>query len=243
VRASDRPNKNFSVARAEKARAAPPRSGATINDPISVYIEITNRGVLPVVFKQGDAYVQISLPGRSTPWKWTAGMDLTVTPSRPLTSGQTVFPPGQVPPGTYSLTAIADPDNRVTESDETNNQAALNWTIVTAGKPDLVISDVYTQQVQVGGDLCLNIVVTVKNAGPGNAFVSYKTNILNCAELGISKSPQTSTNYKPGDSERFVFTLLNFVGPRTLVFTIDPDNAVKEADETNNSRAFLAEVK
>ena len=220
-----------------------PADGATINDRISAYIEITNRGVLPVLFKKGEAYVQMSLPGRSTPWKWTATVDFSVSPDRPRTSGTTVFSPGEVLPGSYSLTAIVDPDNRVVESDETNNQAALNWTIVTAERPDLVISDVYTQQVYVGGDLCLNIVVTVKNVGLGKAYIPYKANILNCAELSTMITAQNETTYKPGDSERFVFTLLNPIGPRTLIFAVDPDNTVKEADETNNSRTFLAEVK
>lgn len=220
-----------------------PANGATTNDMISYYIEITNRGVLPAVFKQGDILIQISLPGQSSPFQWPVTQDLTVGSERPWHAGQNILRPGQVPAGAYSLKAIADPGNRVAESDESNNQAALSWTIVTAGKPDLLISDIYTQQFQLGGDLCLNIVVTVKNVGLGNAYIAYKTNILNCAELSTVKTVQNETIYKPGDSGRFIFTLLNFVGPRTLVFTIDPENMVKEADETNNSRAFLAEVK
>ena len=220
-----------------------PAAGATVNDAVSVFVEITNRGPAAAAFKKGEAYVSMTLPGRSTPWKWTAMMDLEVSPNKPLTSGQIVFQPDQVPPGTYDLTAVADPDNRVSESDETNNRASLRWTIADAEKPDLVISDVYSQQVTVGKDVCLNVVVTVKNAGRGNAYVPFKTPFLRCPEAGPTINAGNEKTYKPGDTEKFIFTLMNPTGPKTLVLTVDPDNIIKESDETNNTRTFVAQLK
>jgi hypothetical protein len=220
-----------------------PAQGATSNDPVFVFVEITNRGLLPAVFKPHDAYVELTLPGREALWKWTTSVELTVTPERPLTSGQTVLQPGQVPPGTYDLTARADPDDVVKERDETNNQARLTWTIVGAEKPDLVISDVYSQQVIVGGDTVLNIIATVKNEGRGNAFVPYKTRLLECPELNGSAIVENDTTLKPGDTKRMVITWLKAAGSRALTLTVDPADAIKEADETNNRRVFAARVK
>jgi subtilase family serine protease len=220
-----------------------PAKGATINDPISVFVEITNRGLLPAVFKPGEAYVELTLPGREALWKWTTSKELTVTPERPLTSGQTVLLPGQVPAGTYDLTAKADPDDRVKENDETNNEAGLTWTIVAAEKPDLVISEVYSQQVKIGEDVALNIVATVKNTGRGNAFIPYKTKILDCPEMNGSVVAENDTTLKPGDTKRMVLTWLKAVGSRPLTLIVDPNDAIMEADETNNTRAFLAQVK
>jgi subtilase family serine protease len=220
-----------------------PAKGATTNDPVSIFVEITNRGLLPAVFKPGEAYVELTLPGREALWKWTTSKELTVTPERPLTSGQTVLLPGQVRAGTYDLTAKADPDDQVKESDETNNQAGLTWTIVAAEKPDLVISDVYSQQVKVGEDTVMNIVATVKNSGRGNAFIPYQTKILDCPEMNSSITAENDTTLKPGDTKRMVITWLKAAGSRPLTLIVDPNDAIKEADEANNARAFLATVK
>jgi subtilase family serine protease len=40
-----------------------------------------------------------------------------------------------------------------------------------------------------------------------------------------------------------VISWLKAAGSRSLTLTVDPINAIKEADETNNRRAFLARVK
>jgi len=220
-----------------------PASGATTNDRITVFIEITNRNAQPAQFKKGDAYVSMTLPGRSAPWVWTALTDLTISSAKPLTSGTTAFLPGEVKPGTYALSAIADPDNAVAESDETNNRTALSWTMTAAEKPDLVISDIYSQQVQVGSDICLNVVVSIKNAGQGKAYVPYQAILVECAELGRKIAADNEKNYGPGETDRIVFTLLNPPRERTLTFTVDPDDAVKESNEANNTRTFVARLK
>lgn len=67
-------------------------------------------------------------------------------------------------PGAYSICATADPDEEITESDETNNQACIPFTII-AGAPrraDLVIESV-TPLGPV--EASLKVKVKIRNAG------------------------------------------------------------------------------
>ena len=72
-------------------------------------------------------------------------------------------------PGTYTNTAIVDPDNVIPEGDETNNMAQASTTVVVgAGFIDLQIEKTGTISVTPGGQIAYAL--NVSNAGTNPAF-------------------------------------------------------------------------
>jgi hypothetical protein len=99
-------------------------------DPVMIQVEIKN---------QGDA--QGVIPNGATQWiasKPTGGGVGTGSKGEAIRPGSTVssslrlINPGELKPGTYQIKVTVDPENRVAESNEKNNQITFNLTITAA---------------------------------------------------------------------------------------------------------------
>jgi len=130
--------------------------------------------------------------------------------------------------GTHSVMMVVDENNRVTETDETNNEKQINFATLT---PELVIKDVtwFVKDPLVNDDV--DFIVTIENQGSDTAGSS---------RLAYSIDDKTAV-YKDvasiaaGDTVTIEFFSTLGAGEHTIDITIDADNDVTEIDETNNS--------
>jgi subtilase family serine protease len=136
--------------------------------------------------------------------------------------------------GPQAIYAMADPDNVVAESSETNNTASTVLTIRTAVAPDLVVNSVTAtpSPADTAGDV--SVAVAVDNLGlptPGPVALRLYDGVPESGGIAIDTQsvavtgPQTVT---------FTWHGPRTAGDHTLVAVIDPDNAIVEESEDNN---------
>ncbi len=142
-----------------------------------------------------------------------------------------------------SLTATADPNNRIVELNESNNSRSTSI-VVIGSLPDLTVSSITTDQAAYeAGD---TVVVTVTATNIGNKEVSSTVVKLDISGVG-TQSKNVSTLAAGGGNRTVTFT---FTAPTsltaqtiTLTATIDPDNTIRESNESNNTRTAALGVK
>jgi cytoskeletal protein RodZ len=151
--------------------------------------------------------------------------------------------------GTHKIKAVADFNNSVNESDETNNEKEINLSGVTA--PDLIIQDITVTPTNPLISKDFLFTVTVKNQGNGAAgkfSIYFYINGSECSSFDISAlyAGQTTTavlqcvgygwSWSPGGTWR------SDKGTYILQATTDGGNSVMESDETNNSKSLTFTV-
>ncbi len=155
--------------------------------------------------------------------------------------------PYQYAPGTYTIRAVVDPDGKISESDETNNEKSITFALIDGGKPDLVISDIQVIPAQGTVDTTFRIEVTIKNQG-----VAKFTSPVN-ANMPVLTGDQLPGQYvgypnqlvlEPNQTVTYIFSLGPLQpGTRTWTYAVDSGNLVSESDETNNQRSFTTIVR
>ena len=141
-------------------------------------------------------------------------------------------------PDTYELTVIVDPGNLIEELDETNNTDSATVTVKEkevppAPLPDLTVEFVDLPEEFVAGRT-YGIEAQVRNIGEGDAEtfnVELKANGASVQEIEVESlaagaDVTLAFTWTPGEL---------FPGDYTLTVTVDPEDEVTEADETNNS--------
>jgi subtilase family serine protease len=139
--------------------------------------------------------------------------------------------------GNAEYKVVVDPDNIIQELSETNNQASVQIG-VGAATVDLAIlatSIVFSKTSPKPGE-SVKISAVVKNLGNTDAKSAVARFMIN----GVKAGEKTGMLIKAGKETaiNINYTIpTTFVGPLSAVITADPDNAIAESDETNNSAA------
>ncbi|EHR71672.1 CARDB domain-containing protein,subtilase family protease [Burkholderiales bacterium JOSHI_001] len=170
-----------------------------------------------------------------------------------LASGS-VTVPASLPAGTYFLIAVADSANVVLESNEGNNTRAVNTIVVSAPARDLTVSSVSNPSTSVNSGT-LSLSATVRNTGTVAAPIGTKVRWYVSADAVIATTDVALTNTAgsapcetaftstlSGGSSRTVSASCRIpadviAGSYYIGAIVDPDNAVAENNETNNTRA------
>lgn len=170
---------------------------------------------------------------------------------------RTFAPPS---PGTAVLSATVDPDNAIGEANESNNQTDES-TVVQAGSPngvyiDLHVSDIADNFDPVAPAGTLNYDVTIENLGSADAFgVTFRATLpagatyrgaddqaagpdaFSCSQAsGVVTC--TGGRVKAGGPPRVVQIQVfapNQPGTARLDVVLDPNNAIPEGHEGNNT--------
>jgi subtilase family serine protease len=144
-------------------------SSANTEQQITVAYTVKNRGTV----NAGYFLVGIYL---STDATITTGDTLVATRSVPnlaagaeSTENTVVTIPSSVASGTYYIGVIADTDNRIAESDETNNVLMGNQITVTKVYPDLTMTVVSVTPTSAETGQQVTLTATAKNQGQGHA--------------------------------------------------------------------------
>lgn len=138
--------------------------------------------------------------------------------------------------GTYNITATADINNDVEESNEGNNSASDSLIVVKAPRPDLIISLLNYAPSTAFTSQTITITAQVENIGNAEATTSTLW-ILVGAELNpesyeIGSLAPTGTQQVQRQVEFFE------PGSYLVTATADAEEDVDESDETNNSETI-----
>ena len=229
--------------------SGPASSTGAAGQPLAVTLGVKNQGSPPA--NAGPFRVGVYLSPNQSPGTGLLIGNVSVTGvvagALPLTVAGTVLVPASVEAGTYFLSAVADVDNRIGETDEGNNglTAALP---ITIGRPDLQVTRVVAGSSVVAGGRPLAVTVDVRNDAPvpagagafrvgvylstGSTSDSAPRALIGALDVaGLAAGARTTVtgtvNVPAGPDEGSYF----------LLAVADFENQVVEADETNNERS------
>lgn len=143
--------------------------------------------------------------------------------------------------GAAVFRVIVDPDNTVTETNESNNAAEINASVSQA-KIDLIVDSVKTSNAKPKAGQVASIQVKIKNIGDTKAS-NVKLNVY----LGDkARTPNftvviPSVNRNSVFSKSFSWTIPNNIPGINypIRVMVDPDNTIVETIEINNEKTYL----
>ncbi|GAA4042386.1 hypothetical protein GCM10022409_30480 [Hymenobacter glaciei] len=157
--------------------------------------------------------------------------------------------PNNLAPGTYYILFVADYQNQVAETNETNNVSALSFTVNPPGI-DLVIQQeqLYPSSTVAGNSVQVNCTVfnqgnVAASSSTAGFYLSTNTtfdanDVLLSTSTGYSlPAYQTSTRYANP-----TIPVGTAPGNYYVLFVADPANAVAEVNETNNVRSLALSI-
>jgi subtilase family serine protease len=138
----------------------------------------------------------------------------------------------QAIPGKHTIKAIADCDNRVAETSETNNEKTVTLVI---SAPDLIIQGVtWSPVIPLIGDEVI-FTVMVKNQGDQIAGSSYINYYIDDSFRGS----HSIEPIEPGATVTRTFTWRTETESPVLRVVIDEANNIKESSESNNEKTIV----
>jgi len=127
----------------------------------------------------------------------------------------------------HAIKAVIDPDNEVTESDETNNEKTIIFPI-----PDLTIEAIIPSSFEPVMGETVTLTVVIKNQGTSKAGSSR----VACYVDDIQLSSVAVGEIEPGAAVSVPFSWVAQAGAHTIRAVVDPNDEVAESEETNNEQ-------
>jgi subtilase family serine protease len=131
--------------------------------------------------------------------------------------------------GSHTIKAVADANNEVTESDESNNANTFAFSVLA---PDLIIDTITWSPENPSIDEAVTFTVAIKNQGNSGARCSH----VDLQIDGFSRSYQEVTRIDAGATVTKTFSWKAQAGSPNIKAIADVLNQVSESDETNNDK-------
>ena len=214
---------------------------AAHNNQVDFALVLANDGTGPALFPSGYIYgVRLDDMGPAVGGAGFNTNGLSLAPGATEQVALSWVPtPGIF--GTYAPSVMVDPDNRVLESNETNNTISCGEVVVAppALVADLVITNVELTTSPITTATDFHIRITVANQGTSPAVINYPQLIVYSAQSFYVYPPNFATwTLAAGASQTFEVAP-NWgaiaVGTHGWLFTVDPGHQVYESNETNNT--------
>ncbi len=140
-------------------------------------------------------------------------------------------------PGRFTITAVADLDRTVRESNESNNIRQMNITVNNPSKPDLAIYSITpsTKYPEVGKYYNVSVCVENKTGGAMAPASKLLFKIGGESSPKIFSIPALAPGQKYSVSRR---VRANHPTRITITAKIDPNNKIKELREDNNVKTY-----
>ena len=182
----------------------------------------------------GSAYLSLSGNGIST-YKQSIGT-LAVGGTKQLTFS--IPAPGSAQ--TLTITAFADCNEVIAESDEDNNTKSLSVSIIEPQLPDLTITSFTAGAASYETGKTMTFTVTVKNQGTAASGSAY----LSLSGSGISTYKQSIGALAVGGTKQLTFSIPAPGSAQTLPLTAfaDCDEVVAESNENNNTKSLSVSI-
>jgi len=139
--------------------------------------------------------------------------------------------------GSHSIKAVADAPNRVTESDETNNEKTVSFMV---NPPDLIISDITWSPVNPAVGSSVTFTVNMKNQGITNALASQVYYYID--DSGIMVDFDYVDSIPAGGSTTATFQWDAQSGSHSVKAVADAPYLISESDETNNEKTLSFQI-
>ena len=136
---------------------------------------------------------------------------------------------GWLRPGQHTIKAVADSNNQVAESDETNNEKTLNLSTIV---PDLLIQNITWSPTEASAGDTVTFTVKTKNQGSDKAINPRVAFYIDGSSIGAQDIPQINA----GALVTNTFTWTATTGSHDIKATVDPDNVIIESNEANNTK-------
>jgi subtilase family serine protease len=135
--------------------------------------------------------------------------------------------------------AVVDPNNRILETDENNNERTT--TIPQGAAPDLVVTKVTTQPEQLQAGTWVTFGAEVKNQGGTCVDIAVRFLVdgspiasVSIARLKVGETSSVSTWWQGWRAQP---------GSHTVTVIVDPDNQIEESNENNNTRSLSLTIR
>lgn len=133
--------------------------------------------------------------------------------------------------GDNVINIAVDPENLVTEIDETNNERTIDFSTLT---PDLVIQDISWSMEDSLLSYDIDFVITIENQGSGKADISELALYVDDSSESCYDVPQIDA----GATTAVTFDSIIGDGEHTIIAVADSSNQVVELDEANNEETL-----
>ncbi|ROR27288.1 subtilase family serine protease [Mobilisporobacter senegalensis] len=143
--------------------------------------------------------------------------------------------------GNHTILAWVDDVNRISESNENNNQYTENLAVTTAPMPDLVVTNVtYSPAAIISGDK-VDFTATIKNQGtlpgaPGVVAFAVDGTVVSTTSNNTIPLAVGATTTVTGS------WTATTVGSHSITVTVDNANTTNEGNETNNTTSLSLSV-
>ena len=137
--------------------------------------------------------------------------------------------------GTHTFKAVVDPDNKVAEDDENNNEKTKTISILV---PDLIIETLAWTPAKPSAQEKVTFTTTIKNQGTGTAGSSYVHFYVDGSSIGS----QAVSEIEAGATENATCTWTAQGDSHTVKAVVDLDNNIKESQESNNEKIMTLSV-
>ena len=149
------------------------------------------------------------------------------------------------PAGQQTVYVVFDPANVIAEDNEANNKGSYALTIGAAtGQPDLQVfpTDIVLTPAQLQPNQPATLTITVRNNGKGDA-ANVVYDIFDVAGATQTRLQRGTIASLPLNSSALASASISLTGgAHTIRVVVDPDNAVAESNETNNTANKTVDV-
>ncbi|MFC1941802.1 CARDB domain-containing protein [Chloroflexota bacterium] len=136
-----------------------------------------------------------------------------------------------LPWGSHTIKVVADGENYIDETDESNNVKTIAVTISPPNPSDLIVQDIVCLPENPLTGETVNITISIKNQGVGNASPFPITYYIDDVYQDIAYIDPIDA----GSTITKVLTWTAQEGSHILKVIIDPNDLISESDEANNS--------
>ncbi len=193
------------------------------SDDVTFTVTIKNQGS----DRAGSSRIYFYIDGSSRGYQDVPEIDAGATVTKALT--------WTAQAGSHAIKAVADSNNEVTESDETNNEKTVTFLTFAS---DLIIETITWSPTSPSQSDNVTFTITIKNQGSGKADYSYVAYYINDTYLtSASVNP-----IDPGASANETLTWTAQAGPHAIKAVADSNNKIIESNETNNEKTITLPV-
>ncbi len=195
----------------------------SIGETVTFTVTIKNQGI----GKAGSSRVDLYIDGSSRGYQDVQEIDAGATATKTFT--------WVAETGSHTIKAVADSDDEVNESDETNNEKTVTFSTLP---PDLIIETIAWLPADPSIEDTVTFTVTIKNQGSGGAGSSRVDFYID----GSSRGYQDVQEIDAGATATKTFTWTAEADSHAIKAVADSNNEVTESDETNNEKTVTLSV-